>query len=145
MAILLNEGANVLSADVNGTTPLMMAAYAGHLNCVSKLLEAAETDSVLQKLLDLTDHRQATALHFAAFRGHDEILKLLVTRGSKVDLRDIEGSTALHKAAFAGHKNCVAILVANKADTNARDNYVRRRLRATRAFPPIVLIHLFAL
>lgn len=39
-----------------------------------------------------------TALHKAAFWGHDHVVEYLISRGVNVNLQDMDGATALHGA-----------------------------------------------
>lgn len=54
--------------------------------------------------VDSTDAHGCTALHFAADRGHPDIVQLLLSRGACVNHADSEGQTALHYAALCGHE-----------------------------------------
>jgi len=54
-----------------------------------------------------------TAVHKAAFWGHDHILRFLLNELKiSPNLQDSEGDTALHDAAQFGHQKCVAALLA---------------------------------
>lgn len=46
-------------------------------------------------------------LYWAARNGHDEIVKLLLSKGVGVDAMDIEGWTMLHLAAEYGYNKVV--------------------------------------
>jgi len=67
---------------------------------------------------ELEPHSRRSALHKAAFWGHDHAIKLLVgpELGLRVDVQDSDGDTALHDACKFGHPGCVrAMLAANGA------------------------------
>lgn len=70
-ALLLNLGARVDDAGIEGDTPLHDAAYAGHLE-VARLLLAAGAD------ISCYSHRwEQTPLQTATVRGHTEVAKLI--------------------------------------------------------------------
>ena len=52
---------------------------------------------------DLTDAIGRTALNTASWRGHDEVVHLLLEAGADKDLADDEGYTALRPASYEGH------------------------------------------
>lgn len=65
-----------------------------------------------------------TALHFAAFFGHPEAVKLLVERGANLEARSTNEQFALdaaplHSAAAAGHLEACRALLDAGADVNA--------------------------
>ncbi|KAL0137571.1 ankyrin [Mucor lusitanicus] len=63
-----------------------------------------------------------TPLHFAASRGHFNIVKYLVDDYSAVvDAKDREGETALLKAAYNGHYHIVKYLVSKNANIHSKD------------------------
>lgn len=75
-----------------------------------------------------------TPLHYAAFGGRDEVVKLLLERGASVDARSQAGTTALHEAAWGGHAQIAELLIANGADVNARDSRGQTPLDMARQF-----------
>jgi hypothetical protein len=65
---------------------LTMAADHGHLEIVKRLLEAGEDPN---RYNPVGGHSHTTPLHQAAWRGHENIVHLLVERGARVDMRDL--------------------------------------------------------
>jgi ankyrin repeat protein len=48
-----------------------------------------------------------TPLHFAADRGHIEIVRLLCDHGADIEARDYDECRPLHEAAYHGHISVV--------------------------------------
>ena len=70
--------------------------------------EAADTDGL-------------KPLHWAADRGHVDIVRLLLARGAAVDVLDPDGQTPLHYAASCGHLEAAQALLEAGADPAAQD------------------------
>jgi len=98
-------------ADSDGWTALMLAARAGHAQCLELLLRAGAN----------VDHEKSdgwTALMFAANAGYTQCLALLLSEGASVDHADSDGWTALMLAARAGHAQCLELLLSKGANVN---------------------------
>ena len=63
-----------------------------------------------------SDKDGMTCLHWASDRGHSEMVRFLVEKGSAVNAQDHCGNTALHIAVMAGQKEVVRLLLDAKAD-----------------------------
>jgi ankyrin repeat protein len=61
-----------------------------------------------------------TPLHYAAMRGHKDVVELLLANGADVNAEDNFGETPLHCAAD-GNKDLVALLLSKGANVNATD------------------------
>jgi ankyrin repeat protein len=72
------------------------------------------------ELVKAKDPRGMTPLHFASFRGHTELVKLLIKAGAVVDAGDQRGTTPLIGAAYFGHKEIAEVLIAGGADINRK-------------------------
>ena len=63
-----------------------------------------------------------TPLHFAAIKGQEELVQLLLAHKADIEAQTSSGTTALNLAARNGRKTVVELLLANKANINATDN-----------------------
>lgn len=68
--VLLERGANHSVATVDGWTPMLMAAFAGHVAVVAVILRNTSAD------INYTDVDGRTALHHSAMRGHKHVVGL---------------------------------------------------------------------
>ncbi|CAH0477462.1 unnamed protein product [Peronospora belbahrii] len=114
-----------LHADVNyrnqhGCSALHGAAAAGQLDVMQWMGEHCNVDWTA------TDHDDQTALHYAAFYGHLEVVQLLVDKGVPLDAPDKFGRLAHCSAAINGHLDVVTYLLeecSSPIDINAVDEY----------------------
>ena len=111
-----DEIANVL-LDANPALDVFDAAATGRTRGLTELLEADA------ELVRAWSSDGFTALHLAAFFGHDEAVELLLEGGADANAvaRNAELTVApLHSAAAGAHAKIVAALLENGADPNAR-------------------------
>ena len=98
-----------------GLTPLIWAAWEGHMEVVKVLLN---------NHADLHVRRTAngkTALHAAVYDGHTGIVQLMLEHQADLNVKHTDGGcTVLHIAAEKGHKEIVKLLLDYEADVNAR-------------------------
>jgi ankyrin repeat protein len=104
MKILLAGGADPKIASAEGVTPLMVAAGLGWganasrtvpngwLPAVQFLVAEAGAD------VNAKDIYNYTALHGAAYRGDNDVVKYLVSKGAKLDIRSKQGQTVTDMA-----------------------------------------------
>jgi ankyrin repeat protein len=99
MKILLAGGADPKIASAEGVTPLMVAAGLGWGANASRTVPNGWLPAV-QFLVTETgadvnakDDYNYTALHGAAYRGDNEVVKYLVSKGAKLDVRSKSGQT----------------------------------------------------
>jgi ankyrin repeat protein len=83
LALLLVKGAHANSGDDNGVTPLMLASECGNLGVVKMLAEHMGGQGLDKVSLD-----GLTALHWAAFKGHEEVVRFLLFAGADPSIRD---------------------------------------------------------
>ncbi len=94
-------------------------------------IEAAETANrtavalfiAAQSNTEVRDNRGWTPLMAAAFKGHEEIMSLLIQHNADVNAMDLGGNSALHWAAFGGHASCARLLIAHHAKINIGNNF----------------------
>ncbi|MEM4366519.1 MAG: ankyrin repeat domain-containing protein [Candidatus Anstonellales archaeon] len=73
--------------------------------------------------LDLQGNGGWTALMRAAWRGHEEFVKMLIKAGANLDLQGNGGWTALVWAAFEGNEGVVKMLIKAGANLDLQNNY----------------------
>lgn len=106
----------LISARVNGATPLVIACRNGHYNVVEFLLKRqANVEQVGSVSFDGEPIEDAPPLWCAAAAGHYGIVKLLVHHGANVNSTTRTNSTPLRAACFDGHFDIVKFLVTNGA------------------------------
>jgi len=87
-------------------SPLMLAALGGQTDIVKGLIER---DADVNKT-------GWTALHYAATRGHLDVLRLLLDKSAYIDAASPNGTTPLMMAAFYGTPSAVKLLLEAGAD-----------------------------
>jgi ankyrin repeat protein len=92
MKLLVEYGADPSLATVDGTTPLMAAAGVGiwqlgeSAGTNDEVFEAVKLCHELGNDVNVVDVNGYTALHGAAHRGANEIVRFLVERGARLDV-----------------------------------------------------------
>jgi ankyrin repeat protein len=103
MKLLVEKGADPLLATNDHTTPLMVAAGVGWSDGQSHGSQS-DAPEALKLCLEWGNDVNAkndvgyTALHGAAFRGANEVVKLLVDKGAKMDVKNQEGRLPVNMA-----------------------------------------------
>lgn len=131
---LLGQGANPNVRGADGRSPLMEAAYGGHLEIFRLLLDKGAR-------VDFKKDDGATALSFAqgrndqvmvemllqidrlieaAGRGDETAVRTQLEKGASVNAGGADGRTALMEAAYGGHKEIVKLLLEKGADVKAK-------------------------
>jgi len=64
-----------------------------------------------------------TPLHFAAWKGHKDIIQYLIKKGADIHAQDSDGSSPLYWAANFGHEEIVTTLIKNGAEVNSQNNF----------------------
>ncbi len=113
IALFIEAGFELDTADAHGRTPLIAAAEAGHPAVVARLLEAgADVGRALED--------GSTALALAAESAGAEVVGLLLDAGADAATQDSSGNTALMRAAHAGCLACVEQLLGAGAHPDRR-------------------------
>lgn len=147
---LLSKGAHVNASDTTGQTALHWAAVRGSLPCIETLLrngadpniadnrgytachvaaQYGQTAVIYHLALkwgvdcDTTDSDGRTPLHWAAYKGFADSVRLLLVLDARYALADKEGCTPLHWAAIKGNGEACTVLVQGGAlpTLSARD------------------------
>uniref|UniRef100_A0A0E0KR37 Potassium channel n=2 Tax=Oryza punctata TaxID=4537 RepID=A0A0E0KR37_ORYPU len=90
------------------------AAYHGDMFRLKSLISAGADPSK-------SDYDGRTALHIAALRGYEDIVRFLIQRGANVNSIDRFGNSPLLQAVKSGHDRIMSLLVENGAILNLED------------------------
>ncbi|XP_067668432.1 uncharacterized protein [Haliotis asinina] len=149
--VLSLDGVDVNSRGGVGRTPVMWAAWRGHRDVVELLVSRGADVSLVDGggnnilhlacmggdrktvefvlSLDAVDVNSRggvgmTPVMWAAWRGHRDVVELLVSRGADVSLVDGGGNNILHLACMGGDRKTVeSVLSLDAVDVNARNNF----------------------
>ena len=110
--VLLRHQANVNARDKHWQTPVHVGAAADAVKCLKLLVPVLN--------VNVTDRAGRTALHHAAFNGHEGSTDVLLRHGAAINAFDKRDRRALHYAAFMGHVGVVTKLVSAGAEINCR-------------------------
>ncbi|KAJ3498956.1 hypothetical protein NLG97_g718 [Lecanicillium saksenae] len=115
-SMLLESGADIESKCILGMTPLAFAAKSNDI-AMTKLLisHGANVNATETK-------NECPVLVAVAWRGHVEIITLLLQYGCDVSCRTSGGSTALHLATIEGHEEVMKVLVQSGAQIDVKDS-----------------------
>ncbi len=106
MRLLLEKGADPKLATRSGINPVMAAAGLGtkEEDTTGRFKTEADIIASIGPCLkagadvNAVDSRGDTALHGAASKGYDQVIKYLAEHGANLDLKDKQGKTALDAA-----------------------------------------------
>lgn len=124
-----SEIATVLqSADESGATPLLSAVASNAVPCVRLMLRLCGNDATLQStLVNAVNELKNSPLHYAASKGRDELVVLLLEHGAKKNAFNKLGQTPLLRAVSAGQLRTALLLLdrgASAERTDAQGNSV---------------------
>ncbi|XAR59000.1 hypothetical protein NMG60_11014611 [Bertholletia excelsa] len=121
LSMLLDRSANPDLLNRHKQTPLMLAAMNGNISCVEKLIQAGANILMFDSIYG------RTCLHYAAYYGHVECLKSILSAARSshvavswgfarfVNIGDGKGATPLHLAARQSRPECVHVLLESGA------------------------------
>jgi len=108
---LLKRGVEIDAQDGKLTTPLAIAAQYDHTLLVFTLVQSRAN-------IQLLDHCEDSALHWAAYKGNQQSVALLHYLGLPADKADSYGSTPLHLATAQGCSTVVEYLLESSEVAN---------------------------
>ncbi|KAJ5902932.1 hypothetical protein N7495_003460 [Penicillium taxi] len=111
---LIEKGANIEAADVDGKTPLHNASISGFQNIVGFLIEKGAN-------IEAIDKNGETPLHKASTLGKQKVVEFLIENGANIEAADVDGKTSLHNASISGFQDIVEFLIENGANIEAAD------------------------
>ncbi|KAJ6299188.1 hypothetical protein OIU76_020206 [Salix suchowensis] len=103
--VLLQNGGRVEAADVNGYRAVHVAAQYGQTGFLNHIVAKYRAD------FDAPDNEGRSPLHWAAYKGYADTIRLLLFRDAYQGRQDREGCTPLHWAALRGNIEACTILV----------------------------------
>ena len=114
MQLFVARGADVNKLNARGETALMHAAWRGKLEAVKWLLaHGAAVNSAAGSW---------SALHYAAFAGHGDVVDALLAAGGDINARSANGSSPLMMAVYDDHPDTVRQLLQRGADTSVKND-----------------------
>ena len=113
-ALLSMDNRLTRTHDVDGWTPLHLAAHYGHPQIVAILLHNNAPVDIRS-----TNQMANTPLHAALAGRQGDAVRLLVDAGADVNARQHGGWAPLHSAAANGDREMVELLIARGADPRA--------------------------
>lgn len=138
-----NDDFDIDAYGCSNRTPLHYAAFEGHTECASILLNNGAAYSYLDSLNE-------NPFHKCAANGHLECLALLVNanRGHNskriINQQNVLGSTPLHRAMERGNQQCAMLLMEAGADPNIRDFFGDLPVFTPKPIPKEYLDHIYA-
>lgn len=116
--VLLENGARVEAADINGYRAVHVAAQYGQTAFLNHIVAKYHAD------FDVPDNDGRSPLHWAAYKGFADTIRLLLFRDASQGRQDKDGATPLHWAALRGHSEACAVLVhaGTKEELMVKDN-----------------------
>ena len=139
----VNEAESFYLAHIPETkqSPVDFASLLGLRWVLEKLISAEQgkyskgcilppTSTMMSADVNAQDGHYDNALQAASYRGHEEIVKLLVKEGADVNAQSGYYGNALQAASYGGHEKIVKLLVEEGADVNAQGGYYGNALQA---------------
>ena len=105
--MLLEAGANMDLVDSKGCSAFMISCQYGALAVFLLLLNRNP------KCLEERDPRGSSGLHWAAYKGHEDVVHLLLEYGMTADVKCGGGYTPLHRAMSNSRLGLAGILIEN--------------------------------
>lgn len=127
-----------LGADIHATnnTRLNVLIMAAQSNRVSTFIFFKDKIDI-----NLSDEKNSTALHWAAYNGSEEVVTYLLTyKDIKINMRDDEGQTPIFVATVYGNTRIVRRLLMKGANRHMKNNEGKKPINIAREndFPNII-------
>jgi ankyrin repeat protein len=113
---LIDDGADVNQASVDGTTALHWAVHRQDVELVEALLDEDASPNA-------RNDYGATPMTVAAEHGNPAIMEALIDAGGDVESPNAEGQTLLMAVARTGQVDSAELLLAEGANVNAKENW----------------------
>lgn len=104
-------------------------AIQGDLGAVSLFLQAGMNPNVQAPLVIINAPEDGTALMFAAYRGHIEVMQALLNAHADVNERNQNGASALDWAAYGGQPEAIQLLLNAGIDNKLKDEAISSAVR----------------
>ncbi|KAF8404780.1 hypothetical protein HHK36_009669 [Tetracentron sinense] len=116
--VLVQNGCRVEATDVNGYRAVHVAAQYGQTAFLNHIVAKYGAD------FDTPDNDGRSPLHWAAYKGFADTIRLLLFRDAYQGRQDKEGCTPLHWAAIRGNVEVCTVLVhaGTKQELTVKDN-----------------------
>jgi hypothetical protein len=108
---LIQSGMSLEDRDEGEFTPLMLAAFGGHVEIAAELLKGGANPNAQTS-------NGTTSLILAALGGHHDCLRTLLLGGADPSLGTKEGHLPLHEAVARGDETSIRLLLEAGADPN---------------------------
>ena len=110
-AAVEEDPGQIEALNASRSTPLIVAASAGHIQVIAFLLDKGADIQAVNKW-------GMTALHYAVDKGHVEVAKMLLEKGADIDGHKDFPYTPLHIASTSGAEDMVDLLLSKGANVN---------------------------
>ncbi|KAK6945895.1 Ankyrin repeat [Dillenia turbinata] len=117
--VLLQNGAWIEASDANGYRAVHVAAQYGQTAFLNHIVAKYHAD------FDAPDNDGRSPLHWAAYKGFADTIRLLLFRDASQGRQDKEGCTPLHWAALTGNMEACTLLAhaGSKQNLMMKDNH----------------------
>jgi ankyrin repeat protein len=109
-----------------GLTPIVQLLLIGTSNINTKSKDNKFGQTLLRKDIELEvrdSQYSRTPLLWAAIRGHEAVVKLLLERGAELEAKDSDSRTPLLWATISGHEAIIKLLLERGAELEAKGSY----------------------
>ena len=131
---LIEDGADLYSANVRGQTPLHLASMTDNVDVVRTLVDGGAAIDVMEPAENIRP------LHNCAINGCNQVCEFLLRHGADMDARTRQGDTALHLATKHNNADLVSLLLGFHADYTLQneDGLTAEQIACVRVYSRIV-------